>query len=282
MALLAVAATFTACSEDGYWDAAPAGDSATYSFLQKKMSYSLQSTDVLTEVQVPIIRSNAAGEQTIDVQATFNSPALSSEQTSVTFANGSNKGVFTVNVGELEIGVNYAAKLVFSGSIMSADGDSAITVSIKKDYSWVKKGVVLMSSEWEGVNDVPVVLEEALGYKDDAGNHYMRLLSPYYFIAPDYCSKEGLHAYFYLDKDYNASIELLLPFGVQVLEDDDVAWYISENYLQYLDFANDNNTYYVQTVWLYGGSLKGPCVESWVWPKEQYDAAKADPNWVME
>ncbi len=162
-------------------------------------------------------------------------------------------------------------------------GEAATEVELVFDYTWVSKGVVLMSSQWEGKNNVEVVLEQAKEYSDAEGNHYMRLNSPYYHIAPDYCAAPGKHAYFYLDRDYNAGNDLFIP-GIQEVEDD-YAWYWHPNYVgSYLSFRNQANMYAVQILWLEvaAGSLTPGAVESWVWDEEHYNAALADPNWVYE
>lgn len=161
-------------------------------------------------------------------------------------------------------------------------GETQTQIDFAVEYTWVSKGIVLFVSEWEGAQG-EVEIQQALEYSDAAGNHYMRLNSPYYHIAPDYCSAAGKHAYFYLDKDYNAGNDLV-PAGIQPVEDA-YGWYWSPSYVGvYNQFLNQGNVYLISVLWnaLGTSSLYNPTNEMWEWDEEHYNAAKADPNWIFE
>lgn len=160
-------------------------------------------------------------------------------------------------------------------------GETQTQIDFAVEYTWVSKGIVLFVSNWEGAQG-EVEIQQALEYSDAAGNHYMRLNSPYYHVAPDYCEAAGKHAYFYLDKDYNAGNDLV-PAGTQWVEDD-WGWHWQANYVgQYCNFFNQANIYVMQILWRQGNSLSVPSnPEMWQWDEEHYNAAKADPNWIFE
>lgn len=172
-------------------------------------------------------------------------------------------------------------------SITSADsitlgGEQVTSVEFVVEFTWVSKGIVKMTSNWEGA-EADVAIEEALEYSDAAGNHYMRLNSPYYYIAEEYCTSAGKHAYFYLDKDYNAN-NSLVPAGIQMVEDG-YGWYWHPNYVGvYNQFINQGNIYMISVLWYEAASnsLYQPTNEMWTWEEDHYNAAKADPNWKYE
>ena len=155
-------------------------------------------------------------------------------------------------------------------------GIDQVVVSFSVEYTWISKGVVEFYSSWEGAS-AKVEIEQALEYTDAEGYHYMRLNSPYYHVAPKYCTSAGKHAYFYLDKDYNANSSCIIP-GFQWIEDD-VAWYYSSSYASYAAFINQENVYVYQTLWSDGSSLWNPTQEQFLWTKEHRDAAIADATW---
>lgn len=155
---------------------------------------------------------------------------------------------------------------ITSANTITLGGEQITSVEFVVEFTWVSKGIVKMTSNWEG-------------------NHYMRLNSPYYYIAPDYCSAAGKHAYFYLDKDYNAGNDLV-PAGIQPVEDA-YGWYWDPYYVDagYLAFMNQANTYMISVLWYEAASnglYPNPTNEMWQWNIDHYNAAKADPNWKYE
>ncbi len=166
-----------------------------------------------------------------------------------------------------------------SADTVYVTGIGQTVVSFSVEYTWISKGVVELNSGWEGAK-AEVEIEQALEYSDAEGYHYMRLNSPYYHVAPKYCSQAGLHAYFYLDKDYNADNSCIIP-GFQWVEDA-AAWYYHSNYASYAAFINLENVYMYQTLWTDGSSLYNPTKEIFTWTKEHRDAAIADATWIYE
>lgn len=172
---------------------------------------------------------------------------------------------------------------ITADAIINRGGYRETEITFMFEYTWVSKGIVLFVSNWEGAQG-EVEIQQALEYSDAAGNHYMRLNSPYYYVAPDYCSAAGKHAYFYLDKDYNAGNDLV-PAGIQPVEDA-YGWYWHPNYVVqgYNKFINQGNIYMISVLWNALGttSLYQPTNEMWQWNADHYNAAKADPNWKYE
>lgn len=212
---------------------------------------------------------------------------------SLMFEEGQDVATFNIDVRGFQPGGSITILAAFSDSLcmqygthISGEDTTVLTgvnvteIEFVVDYTWVSKGVVTMVSKWEGAK-ADVAIEQALEYSDTDGNHYMRLNSPYHYIAESYCKSTGKHAYFYLDKDYNAGNHLM-PAGIQMVEDG-YGWYWHPNYVgSYLQFGNQANLYYISILWYdaASNSLYNPTVEQWLWKEEHYNAAKADANWT--
>jgi hypothetical protein len=125
-------------------------------------------------------------------------------------------------------------------------------------------GSVIYASQWEGAQ-AEVAIEQAKEYTDAAGNLLFRLVSPYYYVSPTYCTVKGLHLQFLLDKDYNA---VSLPAeGFVEMENTGYNWmyWVPSQYPDYCFFINEGNIYALGTLWTEGASLYGPVVEQWMW-----------------
>lgn len=214
---------------------------------------------------------------------------------SIYFEDGKDVSSFNIDVTGFEPGKTYQILMAFDpelgmayGTYINGEDTVELTgvnqtlVQFSVEYTWVSKGIVLFVSEWEAAR-AEVEIQQALEYSDAEGNHYMRLNSPYYYVAPDYCSAAGKHAYFYLDKDYNAN-NSLVPTGIQMIEDG-YGWYWHPNYVGvYNSFVNQGNIYMISVLWYEAASNKlyNPTNEMWQWNIDHYNAAKADPNWKYE
>ncbi len=103
IALSVAAVMFVGCSTDGYWDKAPIDSEVKYTFDQSEQTYSVAGTETLTEIKVSLTRNTNVGASTIAVDAKFNDPALSGPA-EVTFADGSNTAIYTIAVGDIQVG----------------------------------------------------------------------------------------------------------------------------------------------------------------------------------
>ena len=139
--------------------------------------------ETLTEIKVSLTRNTNVGASTIAVDAKFNDPALSGPA-EVTFADGSNTAIYTIAVGNIQVGVSYKATLSIAKDNTSVSGNSTTTINLSKLYNWVAAGSAQFYTSWSGTIDdnglvgdgVKVDIEKAEG-----GNGLYRLVSPYYY-----------------------------------------------------------------------------------------------------
>lgn len=203
MALLAIAIMFAGCNADGYWDKTPEVSEVKYTFDQKESTYSVAGTETLTEIVVPMTRNTKMGTSTVTVNAKFSDPALSGPS-EVTFADGSNTAIYTIAVGNIQVGVAYKATLTIAADDASVTAVSTTTINLSKSYSWVAAGSVQFYSSWSGMigdeglvgDGVKVEVQRA-----DGGNGLYRLVSPYFISetaagATGVTLKEGSHIQF--------------------------------------------------------------------------------------
>ena len=141
----------------------------------------------------------------------------------------------------------------------------SVTVAVSADYTWVPMGTVTMSSQWEGAMGV-VPIEKAKEFMAEDGSMLFRLKSPYYILAPEYCTVPGLHLMFYLNADYSAKGLTAVWNKVENTGYDWIYW--SEEYVGvYEFFESDGNEYSLTAFWTDGSglSLDWLATESWVW-----------------
>lgn len=254
MAMLTVATLFAGCSTDGYWDKAPEVGEVKYTFDQKEVTYSVGGTEVLTEIKVPMTRNTQSGTSTVSVTAQFSDAALSGPA-EVTFADGSNTAVYTISVGDIQVGVAYKAKLVIATDDASAAAVTETTVNLSKSYSWVSAGSVQFYSSWSGMigdeglagDGVKVEVQKA-----DGGDGLYRLVSPYYISetaagATGVTLKEGYHIQFMVNAADGKAIGF--PSAVQRMGEasaDDGNYYFAYTAgKNNCSFTNDGNMYVI-------------------------------------
>jgi len=181
----------------------------------------------------------------------------------------------------MEFGQKEDFKLAIPQEFSTQYGKQNFTVSVSVEYTWEEVGTVTMTSEWEGASAV-VTIERAKEFKNAKGDTLYRLVSPYYYIAPDYCNKEGFHIPFLLDKDYQL-VGLYSDF-IKVEDpgyDNVQYWYYDERYTDYCYMYNDGNKFTFSVLWTTpDGDLYSFSAESFVWdkgfPGELVDPAEGD------
>ena len=146
IALSVAAVMFVGCSTDGYWDKAPIDSEVKYTFDQSEQTYTVAGTETLTEIKVSLTRNTNVGASTIAVDAKFNDPALSGPA-EVTFADGSNTAIYTIAVGNIQVGVSYKATLSIAKDNTSVSGNSTTTINLSKLYNWVAAGATGVTLE---------------------------------------------------------------------------------------------------------------------------------------
>jgi hypothetical protein len=260
--LMAVGMLLSACTEEPpvYQPAAPeANEVQAYIYSDTKTSYQF----VALEQSFPVVigRNQTEGEASFELVTNDTVGAFVVEP--VHFAAGEKSTTVNVTVN-LSYGESYGLTLMIPEELATAYGAPQVSINVLVDFTWVPMGSVLYASQWEGAQ-AEVAIEQAKEYTDAAGNLLFRLVSPYYYVSPTYCTVKGLHLQFLLDKDYNA---VSLPAeGFVEMENTGYNWmyWVPSQYPDYCFFINEGNIYALGTLWTEGASLYGPVVEQWMW-----------------
>lgn len=174
MAVLAVGALFTSCSEDGYWDANKTEGTAQYSFSAEKNSYSFGSAEKPEVVNVVLHRGSTKGDVTIPVVATFSDEALSGAS-EVTFKDGESTANYAIALASDIAAGNYSATVALKDSTyFSPASVTKTTVSITIEYTWEAFATGVLIDGWMGVNNENVEIMKA------AGAPVYRIIKPFW------------------------------------------------------------------------------------------------------
>ncbi|MBD5345724.1 MAG: hypothetical protein HDR92_01155 [Bacteroides sp.] len=235
------AVAFSSCSEGQYWD--EPGDKGSYcAFPKAATTLSIPAADTMpTSYDVLVTRSNAGAEASYPITFKSSSPLLTGPS-SVTFAAGQTQATYTISIGSgAKAGITYSATLeINNGSdqivtIPSANLKYTFTISKVLVLDWQPAGTAFTISEsWVGNADpVEIPVEEAVNWPTD-GQRRMRLMSPYWYLEPDFAEK-GHNIEFFVDTDYNA-----------------LSMYAT---YQYIGESNDGEYYFFGCPANYGGSF---------------------------
>lgn len=177
LAILAMIAVFSACSEDGYWDqyqpTTPAGlDACRYSFAQSTSVNSLDATE--TQVIVYVNRTETSKETVVPIKATVSDESLSAPS-SVTFKAGEAKAAYVISFEDLVIGETYTVDLAFADStyLLAPSANSTCKVTIKLNYKWVSLGKGLYMDTFMFENAYEAEIMQAEGFE------VYRVIKPY-------------------------------------------------------------------------------------------------------
>ncbi|MBP3553456.1 MAG: hypothetical protein J6K05_09890 [Bacteroidaceae bacterium] len=254
-ALAAVAALATSCSDEGYWDAY-APESPEYSFAQSANSYSFLPSDEIPEaLEVKVYRNNTNGEVQLPLVVNYSGNVFSTGNVAV-FADGSNEAVCQINVSNPVIGQTESMTIAIDTTAqaykVSPTGNIAVTLSMTLDYTWVAAGSCNYMSNFEG-NTAKLNIQKAKEYD---GNLY-RIVSPYYYLAPNYCPNPGYHVQFYLDENYEP---LELPRFQNIGEKASAGGYWTMYYNEaeeFCSFTREGTVFTINTGWVTGDADMG-------------------------
>lgn len=260
--LMAVGMLLSACTEEPpvYQPAElETNEVQAYIYSDTKTSYQF----VALEQSFPVVigRNQTEGEASFELVTNDTVGAFVVEP--VHFAAGEKSTTVNVTVN-LTYGESYGLTLMIPEELATAYGAPQVSINVLVDFTWLPMGSVLYASQWEGAQ-AEVAIEQAKEYTDAAGNLLFRLVSPYYYVSPTYCTVKGLHLQFLLDKDYNA---VSLPAeGFVEMENTGYNWmyWVPSQYPDYCFFINEGNIYSLGTLWTEGAKLYGPVVEQWMW-----------------
>ncbi len=196
---LAIASVFASCGKGDYWDGYNAEED-TYSFAATTSAFSFPASDEVTEISVPITRSNTAAEASIEVTLADADANLTLVNPVVEFAAGQATADCKIAVGEMEPGVVYGATLSFPAEVVSLTGKSEIAISVTKELVWSEtpvRGYLVDGTigQWYGVN--PAIIYAIDIYKAEGVEQY-RYESPFSHVATDH------DGYGYVGYPYNA------------------------------------------------------------------------------
>lgn len=261
--LMAVGCFFAACTEEApeYVPAQPETNEIQ-AYIYSTTPIYVQLTELGGKFPV-VIGRNTTNATSFEVMHD-DTLGLFTVEAEVNFAEGQKADTLWIQAN-YNYGETNTITLNIPEEYTTAYGSKTTTIDVLVDYTWVPMGTVMFQSEWEGA-EAEIAIEQAKEYNDDAGKMLFRLVSPYYYLAPAYCTVPGLHLQFLLDKDYNA-VDLHGGPLIQV-ENTGYNWiyWDLENFGAYETFINQGNTYIVVALWNDGtNSLYGPAKEMWQW-----------------
>ncbi len=252
LAMLAVSALVTSCSDEGSWDGyVEKGD--VYTFDQASANYNFTPVTVQDSIVITLTRSNTAEEAVLPIVADLDEGLTGPSE--VKFAKGENQADYIITVGDLTIGEPLEATLSFDEELVSVSGAAECVVNIMLDYTWVSAGSCQMYSQWAGNSSpVRVPIEKAA-----EGDGLYRFESPYYYLEPNYCPEPGYHVQFYLDENYNAlALDQVTFVGESLYAENDavLVWFANGSYG--CQFVNAGSTFLINAVMGYvqdGGAI---------------------------
>lgn len=264
----AAALTLVSCSEGKYWSE-PEVQSPVYAFAKPAATVSVPATATIpSSYEVTVSRSTAGEAQSIPVEFKSNSSLVTGAST-VEFPAGSAETKYVINLAQgMKAGVTYTASVSLPvdtiGMPVTMDAKNlSFTLNISQVLvlDWQDKGVAQTVSQWAGnesLIDIPV--QQAVNYPDE-NVRLMRLVSPYWYLEPEFADK-GYNLQFFLDKDGNAkSMYQNYTFIGEVMDGDYIFFGVSANYGGY--FSNEGNIFTMKGVMFYGPSATSVAGAGW-------------------
>lgn len=255
------------CSEGQYWTE-PADKGDVVAFAKPAATVAVSPTgQAPASYTVTLYRSQAAGEQTVNVDFTPSKSAegVLSGASSVTFKAGENTADYVISIGSLIPGMNYSAKLsvtIPESALTHVNTQNlSFTFSISQALSWTPAGeAAVQSTNWVGNADpMNVKIEE--GNWPIAGQRLFRMIDVYYTLEPQYAEK-GTELRFFTDDAGNA-LELFQNWSY-IGEQGDGEYYFFGCPAQYGgQFISQGNEYLMQGVIGTAASLTGAVTPGW-------------------
>lgn len=262
------AVAFSSCSEGQYWE--EPGDTGSYcAFPKPATTLSIPAADTMpTSYDVTVTRNNAGAEASFPITFKSSSPLLSGPS-SVTFAPGQTQATYTISIASgAKAGVTYSATLEINNgedptvTVPAANLKYTFTISQVLVLNWQPAGTAATISEsWVGNTDtVNIPVEEAVNWPVD-GQRRMRLVSPYWYLEPEYAD-EGANIEFFVDSDYNAlSMYATYQYIGETSDGDYYFFGCPANYGG--SFTNQGNVYIMDGVMGYAASPTGSPAAGW-------------------
>lgn len=262
--MMAVGMLFAACTENApEYQVAEPETNAVQAYIYSDTQTSVQIRELGGSFPV-VIGRNTTNAVSFEVMHD-DTLGLFVVEPEISFAEGQTVDTLWIQT-TYTYGESYPITLTIPEEYTTAYGPKTMTLDVLVDYTWVPAGTVTFTSQWEGTSKEGIKIEQAKEYSDAAGNLLFRLNSPYYYIAPAYCTVPGLHIQFLLDKDYNA-VTLNHPEGFLAFEDTGyyLYWDVTGPYAAYCQFISQGDLYVLIAPWSDGSGLYGPYQEMWQW-----------------
>lgn len=263
--LLIVGFIFSSCKEEEIIETpSPIQEGGVQAFIYDNAPRSYAVTpDKAQSFELTFGRYNESQAATVDLQVKdnnnkFNVPALS-------FAAG--EKIKKINISyDLAIGSSSQLTIIIPKEQAYWYGNDSITISVKRDYTWLDAGAVNFISAWAGTS------AEVKMQKAKEGNGLYRLLDVYNILEPDYAPKKGYHLQITLDENYNA-VSLPVRFN-DIGETSSTGgwWFLYWNPAQYGKFYNVGNKYTIEGAWASSDAagtvtLRSLAKEEFIWTK---------------
>lgn len=275
--LMAVGMLFAACTEEApLREPSPAENGTVFFSATNATAVELEPNSTFSVV---VCREATAESATFKLTYTESVDSAFTLDPTVTFAAGDSIAIVNVTLNPvLKAGTAATLSLTIPETMATyyaTHSFPTLDVNVTADYIWVSAGKVVFMSQWEGAQ-AEVAIEQASDYTDTKGYKLYRLNSPYYHVAPTYCTVPGLHIQFFLDAEYNA-VTLNHPEGYLAFEDTGyyLYWDLTGQYKAYCQFISQGDLYAIIAPWSDGAGLYGPYQEMWQWV-EGYPGAAAE------
>lgn len=256
------ALALASCTEGKYWDEA-SNPGEVYAFSKPAETVSVPaSEEIPSSYEVVVSRNGSGAAVSVPVKFTAaqGSENVLSGASEVNFEAGSNSAVYTINIAPgAKAGVNYAASLQLAqpeDALLHVNANNlkfSFSLSQVLVLNWVDKGSALTYSDWAANSEpVQIPVQEATNWPVD-GQRLMRLVSPYWYLEPDYAD-EGYNIQYYLDSEGNAAgmYAVYQEMGEEYEEGVPFWFGCPANYGGY--FTNEGNIYTMSGVVGYGTS----------------------------
>ena len=230
LSLLAVGLAFTSCDVDQVGTKFIDGNRGV-SFDNAKYTREVSYND--TELLVHVSRVSAAIDETIGITHNCTEVGIFTIPQTVSFVKGEYEKIITILIepSNMSAGKEYSFDLTLEEKA-SFGGVNTTKITVLLELVWIPAGDALMASDWAG-NSATVPVERA------EGTNMYRLVSPYFYLEPEYCPEEGYHVVFIVDDSYNAVSIIPSDIG----EEDGCT------------FTNVGNLYHIDGLFAYGKSV---------------------------
>jgi len=189
----------TSCSEGKYWDSPESYGVDSYAFAKPALTVEVPAEeDMPTVYNVPVSRSEAGEEVTVDVKFTTKTECLSGPST-VTFKKGELIAEYPISIDPtlIDDGFSYGATIALFKQVETEGKDGATVINdvviTKLDFNishelilvWEDAGIAKASSTFAGNTEpVDIPVQVASNYPDKKKSLY-RLVSPYWYLDPE-------------------------------------------------------------------------------------------------